>query len=276
MIQMEVSQVLSGISKDDFINTPNVIQAFVESVANTLGLSNNTIHVTNVTEFNSSTTTTIIQKRSSKKHQQQQYKPVKHSYLRSKLRNLVSNNKKLQIDYVIIVVVDPVDMDNPTSIINSLQDTIQISVSSGEFTDTLLTISQSYSIEVLNSVTLDTVVIQDVRVVYNSASPTSSPTFSPTQIVKERSEPNQLVTTNDLIIILVLCIFFLVCVIIILIYYFIKVKRNYKIIPVAPSTPNFDEVHHAPISIEMNKPTSEPIEKKKSNQIYVVGEEHEI
>ena len=264
---MEVAQVLTGISKDTFINTPNVKESFIESVATALYVPENTINITNVTEYTQTTN-------AAKQSLQQQHKSTNHLFLRSSHRNLDASNVQLQINYVVRVLVDPTDLDNSNTIINSLQDTIQTSVSSGQFSDILQSVSKSYSIQAFINVTTNQVVIQAIKLLYNSPSPTFSPTSEPTQPHHSNGGTSKAFNTTYLILIVVLGTFF-ICVLIGCTYYLRRTKRNLKIIPVAPSTPQFDEVQGALVSVETNKPSNQIIEKKKSSHVYLAagGEE---
>jgi hypothetical protein len=163
MIELQVSQELSGVSADTFNSDAEVRISFTESVGEAMGVSNNSVQILGATEGNTTTNSRrVLSLRSSSS-----------SHSQATVRKL--NDVKLTVDYAVIVLMQSLGFQDSDEAVDHLKQSIQDSVSIGEFTDLL----KSKSANLVN-VSAAEVTIKKVVLSYNSMSPTRHPTSSPT------------------------------------------------------------------------------------------------
>jgi hypothetical protein len=169
---MQVSQELSGVSADTFNSDAEVRISFTESVGEAMGVSNNSVQILGAKEIDANTTSRRLLS-------------LRSSFL-SQLRVRKLNDVRLNIDYSVIVVMQSLGFQDADEAVGHLKQSIEDSVSIGEFTDLLL----SRNVKSLQNVSATGVSVTKVVFSYNSMSPTSQPTSQPSVPKKSSSDSN--------------------------------------------------------------------------------------
>jgi hypothetical protein len=167
---MEVSQELSGVSAEDFNSDPSVGISFTQSVAEAMGISNNSVEITNVTEV--SATSSSSGSGSGRR--------LRLLALSSGSRQLGGSSEvSLQVDYVVTLVMQSLGFQDSDEAVTQMKQSIQDSVSTGEFSEILKTVSKALSVNILANVSASQITIKKVSLAYSSPSPTLRPTSQP-------------------------------------------------------------------------------------------------
>jgi hypothetical protein len=179
VIEMEVSQELSGVSAADFASDPSVGISFTQSVAEAMGISNNSVEIVNVTEVTPSSASASSGRRVSVVAAIARG-GLRSSFLSSPLAEPESpdgarrlSEVSLQVDYVVTLVMQSLGFQDSDEAVSHMKQTIQESVSTGEFTEILKAVGA------LANATATRVTIKKVVLAYSSPSPTLRPTSQP-------------------------------------------------------------------------------------------------
>jgi hypothetical protein len=165
------------------MDSPSLKITFTQSVAVAMNINNNSVVIGNISQVSSTRRMSI-------------------SSLRSE-RGL-SATPALNIDYAVIIVMQSLGFQDPDEAVSSLIDSIQGSVSTGEFLDILKEVSQTYSMDIFADASTPAVTITKVVLSYNSPAPSTAPTMLPTSlVVKSRSSQAFISSNGGLIVIVV-------------------------------------------------------------------------
>ena len=161
VVEIAFEQSVQGVTSEEFLNNSNASAAFIASVASSMNIAEDTIVITNVTDGEGSGNGT----RRRLRHGEEQRR--------------LNTPSELVIDYTIEAVIQSLGFQNASDAIFFLTTTLSGSISSGNFSAILKDKSVTLGISVLVNVTANTVTVTNVKVSYNSASPSSMPTAAP-------------------------------------------------------------------------------------------------
>jgi hypothetical protein len=166
---MQVSQELSGVSENTFNTDAGVRISFTESVGEAMGVSNNSVQILGAKEIYVNTTSRRLLS-------------LRSSFLdQERVRKL--NDVRLNVDYTVNVIMQSLGFQDADEAVGHLKQSIEESVSIGEFADLL----KSRNVKSLENVSATGVTVTKVVFSYNSMSPTSHPTTQPSVHYSKRS-----------------------------------------------------------------------------------------
>jgi hypothetical protein len=192
VIEMQVSQELSGVSADDFNSDPAVSASFTQSVAEAMGIDSDSVEILGVTESNSTSRRLLGLGGSGGGGG-----GLRLSFL-SRPEDRKLGSVTLTVDYAVVLVMQSLGYQDADEAVSQLKQSIEDSVSTGEFTEILKTVSSSLSVAILNNVTAATVAVKKVVLSYNSASPTLHPTSQPSAHRKKSHDPSPAMSVVDI------------------------------------------------------------------------------
>lgn len=252
VVELQLNQVIQGVAASDF-QTPNFRITFTKSVAAAMNINNNSVSIGNVTESSSS-------------------RRMSGFGIGSGLRassahpnHLLTATTTLNIDYSVILIIQSLGFQDPEEAVLSLVDTIQGSVSTGEFLDILREVSNTFSMDIFANAATPDVTITKVTLSYNSPAPSSSPTHQPTH--ETHTHPaKQMLSPNGLIGVIVAAVFvFLIAVVVIVVSMFGGFKLPATVAPKHPRTPDFHRVDV--------KPSQSDVHVSNENRLVVHGDD---
>lgn len=229
------------MSAEDFNSDPSMGIAFTQSVAEAMGINNNSVSILGVNEVNSTSPSRRLMGGLLRSLSMSVSAP---SDSRGGTRRL--NAVRLNVNYVVILVMQSLGFQDSDEAVSQLRESIEYSVNTGEFTDILKAVSQSLSLKILENVTSASVAITKVVLAYNSASPTSHPTSQPSLPVSHKSSGSEdALSEGGLIgVIVAALVIFLLLVVFGVLHCLSTKKIAPRIIPVQNTgvNPNFDSV----------------------------------
>jgi hypothetical protein len=186
---MQVSQDLTGVTAADFNSDPAVSSSFTQSVAEAMGVDDSSVEILGVTESNSSS----------------RRLGLLGLRLSSSVTSLTSSSSsssppelsrrlgtvKLTVDYAVVLVMQSLGYQDADEAVSQLRQSIEDSVSTGQFTEILKTVSTSNAVTVLANVKADQVTVKQVVLSYNSAPPSLFPTSQPSVHHKRSSSDSE-------------------------------------------------------------------------------------
>lgn len=153
----------------------------------------------------------------------------------------LATTSTLNIDYAVVLVMQSLGFQDADEAVSSLLDSIQGSVSSGEFLDILKEVSQTYSMDLFANAYTPEVTVTKVILSYNSPAPSpapsTSPTLFPTAFVKTKSSSTNFLSSKETVIVIAVAVVAGVLGVLILSYIFLRGFKNpAKIISVRENT----------------------------------------